>query len=81
VQARLLGCLVEKEATTPDTYPLTVNAAQSAANQKTAREPVMNVDAGSVQHALRQLETLGWPASTSPRAPTVTNTGCRARWT
>ncbi len=59
VQARLLGCLVEKEATTPDTYPLTVNAAQSAANQKTAREPVMNVDAGSVQHALRQLEALG----------------------
>jgi len=47
VQARLLGCLVEKEATTPDTYPLTVNAAQSAANQKTAREPVMNIDAGS----------------------------------
>lgn len=59
VQARVLGCLVEKEATTPDTYPLTVNAAQSAANQKTAREPVMNIDAGSVQHALRQLETLG----------------------
>ena len=59
VQARLLGCLVEKEATTPDTYPLTVNAAQSAANQKTAREPVMNIDAGSVQHALRQLEALG----------------------
>ena len=56
---RLLGCLVEKEATTPDTYPLTVNAAQSAANQKTAREPVMNVDAGTVQHALRQLEALG----------------------
>ena len=59
VQARVLGCLVEKEATTPDTYPLTVNAAQAAANQKTAREPVMNVDAGSVQHALRQLEALG----------------------
>ena len=59
VQARLLGCLVEKEATTPDSYPLTVNAAQSAANQKTAREPVMNIDAGSVQHALRQLETMG----------------------
>ena len=34
VQARLLGCLVEKEATTPDTYPLTVNAAQSAANPR-----------------------------------------------
>ncbi len=58
-QARLLGCLVEKEATTPDTYPLTVNAAQSAANQKTAREPLMNLAAGDVQHALRQLETMG----------------------
>ena len=59
VQARVLGCLVEKEATTPDVYPLTINAAQSAANQKTAREPVMSIDQGSVQHALRQLETLG----------------------
>ncbi|HAI46526.1 MAG TPA: DUF480 domain-containing protein, partial [Stenotrophomonas sp.] len=36
-QARALGCLIEKEATTPDAYPLTVNAAQVAANQKTAR--------------------------------------------
>ncbi|WP_313255747.1 DUF480 domain-containing protein [Stenotrophomonas sp.] len=59
VQARALGCLIEKEATTPDAYPLTVNATQVAANQKTAREPVMNLDAGKVQHALRQLEGLG----------------------
>lgn len=58
-QARLLGCLVEKEATTPDVYPLTVNAAQSAANQKTARDPLMALDVGTVQHALRQLEALG----------------------
>lgn len=58
-QARALGCLIEKEATTPDTYPLTVNATQVAANQKTAREPVMNLAAGDVHHALRQLETLG----------------------
>ena len=57
VEARVLGCLVEKQATTPDVYPLTVNAAQSAANQKTAREPVMAVSFGDVQHALRQLET------------------------
>lgn len=57
VEARVLGCLVEKQATTPDVYPLTVNAAQSAANQKTAREPVMSVSFGDVQHALRQLET------------------------
>lgn len=58
-EARLLGCLIEKEATTPDTYPLTVNSAQSAANQKTAREPVMALDPGAVNHALRQLEQKG----------------------
>lgn len=55
-EARLLGCLIEKEATTPDIYPLTVNAAQSAANQKTARDPVMALDTGEVNHTLRQLE-------------------------
>ncbi|MGV6494220.1 YceH family protein [Stenotrophomonas rhizophila] len=58
-QARALGCLIEKEATTPDAYPLTVNAAQVAANQKTAREPVMTLSAGDVHHALRQLESMG----------------------
>lgn len=58
-QARLLGCLIEKEATTPDVYPLTVNAAVSAANQKTARDPVMNLQTGAVQHGLRALESLG----------------------
>lgn len=58
-QARALGCLIEKEATTPDAYPLTVNATQVAANQKTAREPVMNLAPGDVHHALRQLETMG----------------------
>ncbi|MBC7990713.1 MAG: DUF480 domain-containing protein [Luteimonas sp.] len=58
-EARVLGCLIEKQATTPDLYPLTVNAAQAAANQKTAREPVMALDPGSVHHALRQLEQRG----------------------
>lgn len=58
-EARLLGCLIEKEATTPDTYPLTINAAQMAANQKTARDPVMALDPGAVNHALRQLEQKG----------------------
>lgn len=55
-EGRVLGCLIEKEATTPDAYPLTVNAALVAANQKTAREPVMTLDPGDVHHALRQLE-------------------------
>lgn len=59
IEARLLGCLIEKEATTPDTYPLTVNAAQVAANQKTARDPMMSLDAGAVHHGLRQLEQKG----------------------
>ncbi len=58
-EARLLGCLIEKEATTPDVYPLTVNAAHSAANQKTAREPVMNLDPGEVNRGLRALEQKG----------------------
>jgi uncharacterized protein YceH (UPF0502 family) len=58
-QARVLGCLIEKEATTPEAYPLTVNATHTAANQKTAREPLMALDPGEVQHALRRLEELG----------------------
>lgn len=59
VQARVLGCLVEKQATTPDIYPLTVNAAMAAANQKTAREPLMALDQGQVHRALRELEAMG----------------------
>lgn len=58
-QARVLGCLIEKQATTPDVYPLTINAAQQAANQKSAREPVMALSQGQVHHALRQLEDAG----------------------
>jgi hypothetical protein len=58
-EARLLGCLVEKEATTPEQYPLTENAAQQAANQKTSREPVMALEAGEVARALRGLESKG----------------------
>lgn len=56
VEARLLGCLVEKAALTPEAYPLTVNAAVLAANQKSSREPVMNLEPGAVEHALRRLE-------------------------
>ncbi len=60
IEARALGCLIEKEAITPDVYPLSVNATLSAANQKTARDPVMNVSQGEVHHALRQLEQKGF---------------------
>lgn len=58
-EARILGCLIEKEATTPEQYPLTENAIVVASNQKTSREPVMELSAGEVGHALRQLEPRG----------------------
>lgn len=59
VEARVLGCLIEKQAFTPETYPLTLNAAVVAANQKSNREPLMELDPGVVGHALRQLEDKG----------------------
>jgi hypothetical protein len=55
-EARVLGCLIEKEAATPENYPLTQNATMTACNQKTSRNPVMKLDAGRVGQALRSLE-------------------------
>lgn len=63
IEARILGSLVEKEATTPDTYPLTSNAIVLACNQKTAREPMMQLEPGEVGNALRRLEVRGWVRS------------------
>jgi uncharacterized protein YceH (UPF0502 family) len=63
VQARILGSLVEKEATTPDAYPLTLNAIVLACNQKTAREPTMELASDEVAQALRHLEPKGWVKS------------------
>ena len=59
VEARILGCLIEKQATTPDQYPLTANAVQVACNQKNNREPVMELQPGEVEHALRAMEGKG----------------------
>ncbi|MGH8434086.1 MAG: YceH family protein [Pseudomonas sp.] len=59
VEARILGCLIEKQATTPEVYPLTLNALVIACNQKTSREPVMNLSPGQVGQSLRSLETRG----------------------
>jgi uncharacterized protein len=55
VEARVLGCLVEKEITTPEYYPLSLNALVHACNQKSNREPLMNLDEDAVRHALRTL--------------------------
>ena len=62
-EARIVASLVEKEATTPDTCPLTLNAIVLACNQKTAREPFLQLEPGEVGHALRQLESRGWVKS------------------
>jgi hypothetical protein len=59
IQVRVLGCLIEKESTTPDQYPLTLNALRNACNQKSARAPVVNYTEGEVAHAVRELEGLG----------------------
>ena len=55
-EARVLGCLVEKEVTTPDYYPLSMNALINACNQRSNREPVMDLDEDDVRQALHGLE-------------------------
>ena len=59
VAARVLGSLVEKEITTPEYYPLSLNALTNACNQKNNREPVMNLDEGEIRQALHRLEDDG----------------------
>lgn len=56
-EARVIGCLIEKSIVTPDQYPLTLNTLTNACNQKSSRDPVMNLSQGDVQHAIRTLET------------------------
>jgi uncharacterized protein YceH (UPF0502 family) len=58
-EARVLGSLIEKKELTPDVYPLTLNGALAAANQKTAREPVMALEQVEVQRALKLLTEKG----------------------
>jgi hypothetical protein len=58
-EIRVLGCLVEKERTTPDQYPLTTNALRLACNQKTNREPVVDYDERSVDAAMLRLRERG----------------------
>src|SRR5260370_4394365 len=54
-EARVLGSLIEKELTTPDYYPLSLNALVNACNQKSNRDPYMNLDEDAVREALRGL--------------------------
>lgn len=59
VEARVLASIVEKSLTTPENYPLSMNAVLNACNQKTSRDPVMNLDEGGVGQGLHSLLTKG----------------------
>lgn len=59
IEARVLGSLIEKEITTPEYYPLSLNALVNACNQKSSREPVMQLDEIAVRQVLSRLEDLG----------------------
>ena len=56
----MLGCLIEKQRTTPDVYPLSINALRLACNQSTNRDPVVDYDEAAVVEALRRLALRGW---------------------
>jgi uncharacterized protein YceH (UPF0502 family) len=60
VEIRVLGCLIEKQRTTPDAYPLSLNALRLACNQSTNRDPVVEYDEGTIRAALERLDRKGW---------------------
>jgi uncharacterized protein YceH (UPF0502 family) len=60
VEIRVLGCLIEKQRTTPDVYPLSLNALRIACNQATNRDPVVDFDEPTVRAALDRLARKGW---------------------
>jgi hypothetical protein len=59
-EVRVLGCLIEKQRTTPDQYPLSLNALRLACNQATSRDPVVDYDEGTIRSALDRLGNRGW---------------------
>jgi uncharacterized protein len=59
-EIRVLGCLLEKERTTPDAYPLTLNALRAACNQSTNRDPVVSYDDAIIRDALTRLSRRRW---------------------
>jgi uncharacterized protein len=65
VEIRVLGCLLEKQRTTPDAYPLTLNALRLACNQSTNRDPVVDYDEHQIREALTQLAQRRWTRAAS----------------
>jgi hypothetical protein len=62
IQIRVLGALIEKEIVTPENYPLSLNALVNACNQRSSRDPVMELTEEEVRQALHTLEDMGWTA-------------------
>jgi uncharacterized protein YceH (UPF0502 family) len=60
VELRVLGCLIEKQRTTPDTYPLSLNSLRLACNQATNRDPVVDYDEPTIREALDRLSRRRW---------------------
>ena len=60
VELRVLGCLLEKQRTTPDQYPLSLNGLRLACNQTTNRDPIVAYDEGEIHEALQRLARRGW---------------------
>jgi uncharacterized protein YceH (UPF0502 family) len=60
VEIRVLGCLIEKQRTTPDVYPLTLNALRLACNQSTNRDPVVDYDENTIRGAIDRLVQRKW---------------------
>jgi uncharacterized protein len=59
-EIRVLGCLIEKQRTTPDVYPLSLNSLRLACNQSTNRDPVVDYDESTIREALERLGKRGW---------------------
>jgi hypothetical protein len=59
-ELRVLGCLIEKQRTTPDQYPLSLNALRLACNQSTNRDPVVDYDEPAIREAVQRLSRRGW---------------------
>ena len=79
VEVRILGCLMEKEATTPDNYPLSLNALTNACNQLSNREPVMSLGEDAVKWAVNSLRQQSLVRAIQHRGasrPTL----CRGEW-
>jgi uncharacterized protein YceH (UPF0502 family) len=68
IEARVLGCLMEKQATTPDVYPLTLKALTTACNQSSSRDPVMSVTEREVETTVLALKALGYARVVHPGA-------------